>query len=168
VLARGRVEGILISGAHCSEAIAHAKGLTNFFKNFCPCREKKNKERQALTSFGSLVLVFQGHHGLLLHGSKKCTSICPNFIVYMCESSTLGQSMWDKTMVLLGTHWELVKTLWEHDGNNQNKIKMGPLECVFSLLIGCMKIMVLKLLLTIFNLSNIPLPDNVGMHMNGP
>jgi hypothetical protein len=38
-------------------------------------------------------------------------------------------------MVLLGTscgkvtHWELVKTLWEHDGNNQkkkNKNKNGP------------------------------------------
>jgi hypothetical protein len=89
---------------------------------------------------GSLVLVFQvhqeigGHHGLLLHGSN-CTSICPNFIVYMCESSTLAKACGIKHgMVLLGTSWGntlgTCKTLWEHDGNNQKRKKKWALLSV--------------------------------------
>jgi len=80
-----------------------------------------------------------------------------------------GQTIWDKTQVLLGTSW---KCSWEHFGNLKpfgnmmgtrgkknhipppQKIKFWVVhECMMSFLIGCMKFLFPKLLVTIFHLG---------------
>ncbi len=50
----------------------------------------------------------------------------------------------------LGTHWEQKKKILSHKPKRKN---LGPLDCMWSLLIGRMDIMVLRLSLSIFNLS---------------
>ncbi len=54
----------------------------------------------------------------------------------------------------LGTHWEHIgsrkKKILSHKPKRKN---LGPLDCMWSLLIGRMDITVLRLSLSIFNLS---------------
>ncbi len=53
----------------------------------------------------------------------------------------------------LGTHWEQKKNKKNSLSQTQKKKNLGPLESMWSLLIGCMNITVLRLSLSIFNLS---------------
>jgi hypothetical protein len=67
-----------------------------------------------------------------------------------------GQSKWDKSVVLLETYWE---EFWELGGNplqtwQENSVEQTELFWLhLNLLISCMKIMVLKLIVTIFGLG---------------
>jgi len=74
-----------------------------------------------------------------------------------------GQTIWDKTQVLLGTSWEMhVGTFWElgnplgtyeNKGKKKNPCPLSPLkkknwtihECMLSHPIGCMKFLFPKL-----------------------
>jgi hypothetical protein len=68
-----------------------------------------------------------------------------------------GQTVWDKSEVLLGTSWG---TPWENIGNKAkaNKSLLAPpllpqSGCVLSLLIDFMKLLFPKLFVTIFDLG---------------
>jgi hypothetical protein len=85
--------------------------------------------------------------------------------------------MWDKCVVLWGTHWKIEKhnsehagTHCEHDENTKIKKfhpytpgplpllcpqgkKMTPLDCMYSHLIGSMQFLYLKLVVTIHGLN---------------
>jgi hypothetical protein len=113
----------------------------------------------------------------------RCFSSTPFYNLYTWKFD-LGQNIWNKSVVILGTywqtHWELDRNLWKLklNGNtlgtpkkkvlpptpNPKGKKLCLVECIFSLLIGHMKITVLKLSSTIFEPRLIPLPNNVGTY----
>jgi predicted AlkP superfamily phosphohydrolase/phosphomutase len=95
---------------------------------------------------------------VLLHASS-------GFGLYTWELN-FGQTIWDKTQVLLGTSWRMhLGTIWEQMGNKGKKqiilffpppLKKKKLDCswcMLSLPIGYMKFPFPKLFLTIFSLG---------------
>jgi len=106
-----------------------------------------------------------------LQNKNKSTLL--NYSWYTGELN-FGQTIWDKTQVLLGTSWGThLGTLWELDGNmtvthweqaEKTKNPSLPLplqkeknwvvhDCMLSHPIGCMKFLFPKLLITSFGLG---------------
>ncbi len=130
MLARGRVEWIpYFRSTFALRPLLKAKGLANFKLGFVHVGfNKKNKESWFFgSSFASSSRDWRSSW-VVASWVKMYFNLSQLYSFYMCEKFNFGpKSMWDKTIVLLGTscgkvtHWELVKTLWEHDGNNQKK-----------------------------------------------
>jgi len=102
------------------------------------------------------------HHNSFeaLDTAKRTPEMLPfgfQFIVDMHKSSTFDKAyrikVWCYWENKLGTHWEQKTKKKKNLSHKPKRKNLGPLECMWSLLISRMNITVRRLSLSIFNLS---------------